>query len=326
MTLFGAKGTTAIEISNVIGEVNQDYPKNEEDDEEGQNTKVLFANKFFVSNTTELIPEFSNLMQQKFNSDVQSLDFKTSEAVEKINFFVKKVTQGKIKKIISTEEISPKTSVILINALHFSGSWLEKFDKRRPELFKSLPPRQIDMIEKLQNEWNYNEGNDWQALGIPYKNKMAYMYIVLPKNEDGLQSLLQKMDYSIFKECTKSKMRDQITVSIPCFEISQEFELQEILKKIGITEIFTTKCNLSGMLKDQNQKLDSVIHKATINVDENGTEASAATEFNFAACCKKLIFKADHPFLYFITLNETFGEKKIKEVKVKKVLFMGIYC
>ena len=115
-------------------------------------------------------------------------------------------TGDMIKEMLSPDDVSSETSVVLINAIYFSGFWEAPFNNRELRVFHSIPEREIQMMSKsvkAEDEWNFQSSKDWEALGIPYKNRKAWMYIVLPRKRHGLKEVIKKFDYNMFLQCTK---------------------------------------------------------------------------------------------------------------------------
>uniref|UniRef100_A0AC35F3X2 Serpin domain-containing protein n=1 Tax=Panagrolaimus sp. PS1159 TaxID=55785 RepID=A0AC35F3X2_9BILA len=298
-------------------------------DDPNAKVNVNIANGIFVSENVSLVPEFEELILNSFDAKIQSTNFaETEKAVEEINKFVSEKTKENIKEIVTAEDIFGKTSLILVNAIHFIGTWHLPFDKEDTKdiLFNSNPPREISMMKNMvppsAEGWNYQEGKDWQALGIPYVHCQHSFFIVLPKEKDGLSDLIKNFDFSLFKQCTKRQKISRTThILIPIMEIKATIDLVEKLSNFGITDVFSFECNLSKMLQGSN-RIEKALHKAIIKVDEKGTVASAANVFRAIPRSSGInTFNATHPFLYFITSNNG-----TKSMAPKDILFMGTFC
>jgi serpin B len=158
------------------------------------------------------------------------------------------------------------------------------------------------------DKFNYLENEKLQILEIPYAGKKVSMLIVLPKSSDNFNSLINLVKgdnyYKIFNKLSLQKVR----ILIPKFSVTAEYDLNETLKKMGILEAFSFSADFSGMTGKKDLMIDKVIHKAFIEVNEKGTEAAAATAVVIrekSAPAKELIFKADHPFFFFIKEHQT---------------------
>uniref|UniRef100_A0A914RCB5 Serpin domain-containing protein n=1 Tax=Panagrolaimus davidi TaxID=227884 RepID=A0A914RCB5_9BILA len=163
--------------------------------------EIIFALDFlsFLEESSELDPVIFSpaSILNGLSMILAASDGNTAEQIVSV------IGKGQIKYIATSKDIDPNASVILINALYFSSSWEKKFFDRTPKLFKSNPPRYVEMMTNVDMSWIYNEGEDWKSIGIPYKDKKAYMYIILPNEDDGLSKIIKKMDPKLFYECTK---------------------------------------------------------------------------------------------------------------------------
>uniref|UniRef100_A0AC34F2B8 Serpin domain-containing protein n=1 Tax=Panagrolaimus sp. ES5 TaxID=591445 RepID=A0AC34F2B8_9BILA len=373
MVFTGANADTAKEIAEKIGK-NKDREeiinyystfikkyissKSEDVDREDPKPKkskikelnpinVVVANQLFVSDKCKLLDSFVKEMNEKFCGQFQSLDFTdTNLSASTINNFIQEATKGKINELITDEDLDKQTTLILLNVVYFMANWTTKFQPRHEATFYSnIGTRKIDMMTGIFYGINYTNTKEWHTVGIPYMGETTYMYILLPKEKNGLGKVIQKMDYKMFMKCTKENIfDDKIDVTIPVFEISNRYDLCDILSKMGINKMFhKSEANFSRMFKEPRHFVNKAIHMATIKVDENGTEATAATSFGMmprsAAPPKKFI--ANHPFIYFVATLEKNKEKNIKvsnstvdneedtdknDVLVpNKILFSGIY-
>jgi len=340
--LAAAKGETANQIAQVLGkgktadEIIKYVSESIKDCKSSTNelVKIEIANRIFISKKKELIPEFSKFLQQSFDSDAKSIDFEKVEAsVKEINDFADKSTNGKIKEVVTKGDFQGDISAVLINAVYFKGQWEQFFHGRRSGIFKSNPPREISFINAtIWHSWYYNNGTDWESAGIPYKNKDVWMYIIMPKEEGGLGKLIEKMDAKLFEACTKPRI-DYLSLTMPAFEITKDIDLKEKLFEMGIQQVFSDASDLGNMIEEPT-KVAKIFHKATINVDEYGTEASGVTTSVMIPMCMPTVLRIDKPFLYFITVNEKYEETKengdnveVKKLtKPKKVLFAGTFC
>jgi len=164
----------------------------------------------------------------------------------------------------------------------------------------------------------YFENELFKAVEIPYKGNAAALYLFMPKNIGGFDNLQRTLDYKTYIEWTKNMQEAKVQLSIPKFEIESEFELSEVLSAMGMKIAFTNNANFTGMGKNDDLKIDKVIHKAKIGIDEEGTEAAAATavvmvrKSSIINDLENVEFKADRPFIFVLTENQN-----------KSILFMG---
>uniref|UniRef100_A0A914Q6U0 Serpin domain-containing protein n=1 Tax=Panagrolaimus davidi TaxID=227884 RepID=A0A914Q6U0_9BILA len=306
MILAGSDGNTAVEILNVISKENSsekvvDYiskslhrtSKLLEDEttdkppvakksktnylQNIKTFKIMIANGLFVNESAKIVEEYKAVVKEKFNGHVQKLDFggDKNKSVEVINKFVNDKTNGKIKKLMNADDLKHGSAIVIINAVYFAGRWDEPFKEKLNATFYSSPQRRHSMMSSDFYSINFTKGDDWECVGIPYMGRKVWFFIVLPKKRNGLEELIKKMDYSMFKKFVKEKL-SSLTITMPIFKVEADYDLVEIFKKLGIKDLFEESCDLSKMMKDA-QYVSKAVHKAVIDVNEFGTEAAAVT-------------------------------------------------
>uniref|UniRef100_A0AC34G4Z5 Serpin domain-containing protein n=1 Tax=Panagrolaimus sp. ES5 TaxID=591445 RepID=A0AC34G4Z5_9BILA len=279
------KRHASIEVEDVVSKIPRNRKRAHSSSAASAATEtrnVNVANGFFIDHKIDLVPSYEKLVMEEFDGKIQSINFdKSAAAVKEINKFVAEKTNKMIKKIITSEEISSQTSVILINAIHFIGFWEKPFKNRKTHAFNSNPSRIIPMMSKelkaKEDDWNFQRGDGWACLGIPYKSRKAWLYIVLPYEENGLDSLIKKFDLSLVEKCTERRKTGKMEIIISIISISSTIDLEKHLKALGIEDVFSDRADLTGMLKGTH-RIEKAIHKAVIKIDEKGTEASAVTK------------------------------------------------
>uniref|UniRef100_M3ZII4 Leukocyte elastase inhibitor n=1 Tax=Xiphophorus maculatus TaxID=8083 RepID=M3ZII4_XIPMA len=339
MVMLGARGDTATQISEMMLHVDQDT-----DDVHTLFAKLLseinkpasqfalsVANRLYGEKSYNFLQEFLTQTKTHYDSELEAVDFRTSseEARVKINNWVEEQTQGKIKDIVAEGEVDDMTRLVLVNAIYFKAAWDEQFFKfdTAEDQFRlnknTTKPVQM-MFQEDDFPFTVIGEVNCQILEMPYKGKELSMLIILPKDiEDdttGLEKLEKLLTYEKFMEWTHpDKMkRRKVQVKLPRFKLEETYDLNEVLSSMGMVDAFDqTKCDFSGMSGNKELVLSKVSHKAFVDVNEEGTEAAAATFGKIVPCCyrKPSIFTADHPFLFFIRHNPTLT-----------VLFAGRFC
>ena len=327
MTSYGARGKTAEEITQVLHvasvsspDLNKSMKKfidtlNGASDEKN---KLLTANRLFVEKSFEILEAFKEGTREFYNAELALVDYMrdVEKASEEINNWVEKKTNNKIKDLIPSGMLSSDTRLTLVNAIYFKGLWLEQF--KQQETFQgSFFVSQNEeikvqmMYQKADFKYSESEELACQILEMPYIGKKMSMVIFLPKETHGLAKLEEKMTYDKLQESLSSLMYaslDEVEVFLPKFKLTQQFDLNDVLSKMGAKEMFIPgKADLSG-IASQSLFVSKVVHKAFVEVNEEGTEAAAATAVGVALMCMPLpapIFKADHPFLFLIRHNES---------------------
>lgn len=265
-------------------------------------------------------------VRKHFEARLRELDFRNHPEPSRqiINSWVENKTHQKIKELLSPEHINTDTRLVLTNAVHFMSNWDLIFEKgsTRDLPFTLINGRRINCLQMFQQtHLSYLETNDFQGISLPYKAFDMEMILFLPKKIAGLQALENKLSMKNLNKWLNQFKHQEVQVTLPKFRFSYGNSMRSSLRRMGMKSAFSVgKADFSGMTKKKELFFSDVIHKAFVAVDEEGTEAAAATavvlaEFRAQRFRKKpepKIFKADHPFLFIIRHKETGA-----------VLFMG---
>ncbi|XP_048258251.1 leukocyte elastase inhibitor-like isoform X3 [Haliotis rufescens] len=327
MTQLGARGDTAAQMNQVLKWTDlQDSVHPGFEDYLGllktQGDYVLTtANRLFVNDKSKILDEFLQKTDKHYGAQAVLSDFVGNGAGEaqKINQWVESETNGKIKDLI-TGGIDPLTAMILINAIYFKGNWAQKFDptKTKKDTFKVKPGEtiQVDMM-RMSKKFNfgYNEELNCSVLELPYVKEELSMFFLLPFKDDGLAELEDKLNHESLTQALKNVHKVTVDISMPRFVLESSFELNNVLKSLGMSDAFDEqKADLSGIDGTRLLYISQVVHKAFLEVNEEGSEAAAATAVRIMTRSLPIIepFKADHPFLFLI-----------RDTRADVVLFMG---
>ncbi|XP_063729881.1 leukocyte elastase inhibitor-like isoform X2 [Eleginops maclovinus] len=266
---------------------------------------LSLANRLYGEQSYQFVKHYLAETQNLYNAELESVDFKASAEAARVNIngWVEEQTQGKIKDLLAKGVVSSMTRLVLVNAIYFKGNWDKQF---KEDSTVDAPFRMNKVLE------------------MPYQGKDLSMLIFLPNEiEDdstGLEKLEKELTYEKFVEWTRGNMMGEtkVEVKLPRFKMEESYDLKEILKSMGIVDAFdVTMSDFSGMSKANDLFLSQVVHKAFVEVNEEGTEAAAATAGLIAVTSVQITaqFNADHPFLFFIRHNPTMS-----------ILFAGRYC
>uniref|UniRef100_A0A8C2CQH7 Serpin B6 n=1 Tax=Cyprinus carpio TaxID=7962 RepID=A0A8C2CQH7_CYPCA len=290
---------------------------------------LSLANRLYGEQSYQFVEKFLNDAKRYFEAGLEEVDFKKKSDAARvdINKWVEKNTQGKIKDLLPQGAIDEMTRLVLVNAIYFKGNWEKKFpkDATRDGQFK-LNKTQTKPVKMMQQKAQFPLAlipeMDSQVLELPYVGKNLSMLIILPSEiqdeTTGLQQLEKAVTYEKLMEWTKpSKMRQQeVEVFLPRFKMEETYDMKSLLISMGMEDVFDgQKVNLSGMSPSYDLVLTKVIHKAFVEVNEEGTEAAAATGVVVANRSFAQMFIADHPFLFFIRHNPS-----------NSILFYGRFC
>ncbi|KAL1505326.1 hypothetical protein ABEB36_004917 [Hypothenemus hampei] len=314
----GAKGKTASEITTAL-----DLPDVQSTHaclndlfavflQKNKDLELLSSNKVFLADQFAINKKFQTVAVDIYRAGIENIDIsKPLNAAQQINQWVESQTNKKIKDLISPRDISQSTKIILVNTLYFNGLWQFKFTRSESkEMFYTSPTNQIPInYLTTQSNFRYYESNQLKAkfLELPYKGTNITMTIVLPFEIDGLQSLENNLDQLLQPQ---PFTEEQVLVKIPPVQVESRHDLKEILKKLGVSTLFSDIADLGNLSPhSQDLSVSGVIQKTFINITETGTEAAAATVVHgvllsaYIPEATPVNFVADHPFIYYIRLN-----------------------
>ncbi|KAM4606599.1 leukocyte elastase inhibitor-like isoform 1-T1 [Polymixia lowei] len=292
---------------------------------------LSLANRLYGEQSYQFAEDFLGDTRKHYNAELESVDFKTNaESVRvTINTWVEKRTQDKIKDLLAKGIVDNMTKLVLVNAIYFKGNWNKRFKEDRTcdapfKLNKNESKPVKMMYQKTKFPLTYIPEANCQILEMPYKGEDLSMLIFLPNEMEGdstgLEKLEKELTYENFVEWTRPDMMDMIEVQVglPRFKMEETYNLKDILTSMGMVDAFNDSLSdFSGMSEANDLVLSKVIHKAFVEVNEEGTEAAAATAAIMMLRCARIpaTFIADHPFLFFIRHNPSMS-----------VLFAGRYC
>lgn len=283
--------------------------------------QLSVANALWGQQDFKFLPEYVALLNEKYAAGFAQLDFSahSEEARQAINSWVEKKTNEKIKELFKPGTIDQSTRLVVTNAIYFKGSWVSGFDPKqtKQESFKSrttLTQQNFttNMMHQVDN-FKYGEQTDLQVIELPYadENSSSHlsMIILLPKKIDGLPNLEKTLNADKINQLFPVMSSRTVDLSIPKFRAINQIDLGGVLANLGMPLVFGDRADLSAMTGDHELRLSRVVHKAFVDVNEEGTEAAAATGGTVAASAAKpqepVVMHADHPFLYLIRDNRT---------------------
>lgn len=322
MTVNGASGETKTAIKETLGVTDlSDEAVNEAAKSlteqllaVDQQVDLAIANSIWYRDVFTLQPGFNSLIQDYYDGRIEGLDFDRPEAKETINQWVEDKTQGKIQNLI--QAIKDTDVMFLVNALYFKANWQYQFDTddTKDDQFQladgtGVPVRMMSN-ESAKLRYLYQE--DVQLIDIPYGNGQYSMTILLPYGDNSVASLIGGLTT---REVTNwIEQADTLTTHLmmPKFKTEYKLELSQVLKGLGMELPFTEDATFDNFFEQNVGKklyIDRVIHQTFIEVNEEGSEAAAATAVAIGVESVNLerpdLIRIDHPFVYFIREKHT---------------------
>ncbi len=319
MTLAGAEGDTRKQMVQALcfpsaeEELHAEFAALNarlEDIQAGSPNRLLIANSLWPQKGYKLQKTFRNLVKKHYGVKIKTLDFADSDnARTAINEWVEDKTESKIKDLIAQGVLNHLTRLVLANAIYFKGTWQDEFNPRMTseEAFYPAPGEEVQVpMMHQKHSFHYAENETLQVLGLPYAGKKLSMVILLPKERDGLNRLEALLTAAQLQEWTGNLEETEVKVTLPRFSISFPFRLDDTLKLLGMMDAFNENADFSGMQADNEIRIGAVLHKAFVDVNEEGTEAAAATAVVMVTKSISFMsvdFTADHPFIFLIREN-----------------------
>ena len=275
--------------------------------EEGDGFELSIANALWGRIGWSFLEEFLDTLALNYGAGMRLMDFvnQAEEARLTINAWVEEKTQGRIKDLLKPGTVNPNTVLVLTNAIYFKASWFNQFDEESTEeaQFKLLEGGEAP-VEMMHQETRlpYYTGAGFQAFALPYVGMKVSMLALLP-DEGNFESFEESLDGVLFQEILEGLREQRVELGFPKFSFESEFSLKAALSSLGMERAFGD-ADFSGIDGSQSLYIGDVIHKAFVAVDEEGTEAAAATavvmEGSAAPPPETIHLEVDRPFLFFI--------------------------
>jgi serpin B len=279
-----------------------------------QGFRLDVANRLWGQEAYKFLAQYLQVTRDDYGAELARLDFRQPEAARQaINHWVEEQTQDKIKNLIASPDAIKDARLVLTNAVYFKGEWQEQFKKylTKDDEFHVSATRAIKApLMRQEHGFRYLAANDLQLLELPYGNGSLSMVVLLPQKVDGLPQLEAKLSTTNLGKWLGDAKSEDVIVFLPKFKTTATFELTRTLKSMGMASAFNpVSADFSGMTGERDLYISSVIHKAFVDVNEEGTEAAAATAIIMAPTAVIVrpkappVFRADHPFVFLIRDN-----------------------
>jgi len=249
---------------------------------DGKGFRLNIVNALWGQTDFRFLPEFLDGLARNYSAGLRLLDFvNDAEAARKvINRWISDQTEGRIQELIRLNMLNEMTRLVLTDAIYFNAAWAQPFEKQltADEPFYLLDGSQV-MAPMMQHDadWNYLEGEGFQAVSAPYDGGELSMVILLPR-EGRFKEFERSLDFERVDQILEGMTPHRVLFKMPRFRVESSLDLEDILSRMGMSSPFKPDlADFSGMNGERNLFIHSIAHKAFILVDEAGTEAAAAT-------------------------------------------------
>jgi len=276
-----------------------------------ENFTLEAANSIFAQSGFAILDDYRETLHQHFHAAIQETDYSDGKASARlINDWVEKITQSKIKDLIKPDMLNSLTRLVLVNAIYFKGDWASKFDAKKTadEDFHldDGSTKKVPMMRQTKKfQFAILDELSASMLELPYTGDRLSLQLVLPGRGNNLAALEQKLRTADLQQLFESNSREEkVAVTLPRFKLEQTIPLTDQLQQLGMTDMFVGgKADFSAIDGSRNLYVSEVVQKAFIEVNEEGSEAAAATGAVMMMRSMPMPpeeFRADRPFLFFL--------------------------
>jgi serine protease inhibitor len=325
MTLNGAAGETREAMQETLAlhglteaEINEAY----------RELKVILQNldpqvRFDIANSIwyrtgfAVEDDFLNKGREYFDAEIAELDFSRPDAPDIINRWIEDATEGLIEEMI--DSIGGDVVMYLINAIYFKGDWMYRFDEAntRDETFTSADGREVTVpMMRQQDRLSFASTNQFLAVDLPYGDSLYSMTVLLPREGTSTTEIIAGLDAAAWSDIDGELRVARVDLKMPRFELSYEEELNDVLRALGMDVAFDPpRADFTRINRDGGIYISMVKHAAHVRVDEEGTEAAAATVVEMERTSAPLVHEVHltRPFVF-----------AIREHHSGSILFIGV--
>ncbi len=286
--------------------------------------RLDIANSVWVDQSLRVLPNYLNTLENAYQAEVKTRNLQDRATLQQINDWASEKTQGKIPTVVDPNQtLEPDTRMLVMNAVYLKGTWQESFDpiftEKKDFQLADGTIKQVDTMSEIGLEPYYFGDDRIQILCLLYTNTSVGMYIILPRDEQGLDTILADLDVETWKDWLESLYCQSVVVQLPRFKIEGDYTLNAALSSLGLSKIFEMGDGFGGISDSPNAMLgvSGIRQKTFVEVNEEGTEAVAVTVEQKATgirlAPKPIEFIADHPFFFAIS-----------DTSSGTLLFMGV--
>jgi serine protease inhibitor len=285
-----------------------------------QGFRLHVVNAIWGQQGFKFTQQYLDLLAQNYGAGLRIVDYikDAEKSRQTINQWVSDQTENRIKDLLPQGSIDSLTRLVLTNAIYFNAAWQSQFQKNATAdgQFTLLNGSKVSVpMMRQMHTFGYTEGTDYQAVELPYDGNELSMVILLPK-ADRFKAFEAALKAQQVKDILQNLKSSEVDLTMPRFKVESQFSLKKALASLGMPIAFSaSEADFSGMDGQKDLYISDVVHKAYVNVDENGTEAAAATGVVVGTTsmpAKTYQVTLDHPFIFFI-----------RDIQTGAILFLG---
>jgi serpin B len=314
MTYTGARGETESQMAHALHfslpqeRLHAAFSGLLKDLNNAKGYELAVANRLWGQKNYPFLKSFLDFIDAHYRGGFQEVDYidNREESRRMINQWVEAQTKQKIKELLLKEDLKPATRLVLTNAIYFKGSWRAKFDSqktvRAPFLLENGDTAQASFMTQ-SGLFRYYGNKDLELLELPYAGDRLSMIVLLPQKGVGLEKIESLLSADTLRSWRSEMTEMEVRVFLPRFRTETRFELNAPLTALGMPDPFDEElADFSGIMGKKDLYISKVIHKAFVDVNEEGTEAAAATAvvMDTKSLRMEINFRADRPFVYAI--------------------------
>ncbi|RCN36991.1 serine proteinase inhibitor [Ancylostoma caninum] len=262
-----------------------------------------------LKRSLEIAQQYNDTIAKDFNVTAERLDFRDQGlTVKTVNNFVSEATRQMIPNMLSSDFHKPDMRAFLVNAVYFKGQWATRFDPdiTQKDTFHGINGDRQESFMALHalKDCRFTVAHGTQVLALPYKDKEYEFVIFLPEESVKFEEFRANLTSAVMKELLEKAGKEPagVNVTIPKFKTTSQPRMKQMLQQLGISQLFESGCDLKGVCETEDLFVDDVIHKAVVEVDEEGREldplAAKVKGMMFTLRNIYPVFQADHPFVY----------------------------
>uniref|UniRef100_A0A2C9GUI8 Serpin domain-containing protein n=1 Tax=Anopheles culicifacies TaxID=139723 RepID=A0A2C9GUI8_9DIPT len=282
-----------------------------------QQRNLLITDRVYHDVSVTIMQKYHSIIDARYGATVEAIDFQdNASAAAKINEWIAQNTRGNIQNIVKPDTLQDAL-LLLINTIYFKGSWAMSFPPnatvdrpfyagRKTTASRFVTPRITPFMKQRERIFYYKHSNTLNAqfLRLPYDINQLSMIVVLPDEQLSLSQLLTRLTPQAVHQALADMTEEEVEIELPRFTITYSNSMRECLQQLGISRVFSDQAELPLISRGRSTplKVSTILQKSCILVDEQGTEASAATEGTLVFTILKhpIKFIANRPFLFLI--------------------------